>query len=115
MGDHLFTVELARTPEEREQGLMFRQSLGADAGMLFVFDESAIRSFWMKNTTIPLSIAYIDATGRILEIHDMEPLSLEPVRSRYPARYALEVNRGRFVEVGIAPGSVVDLTVLPRN
>lgn len=115
VGSHLFQVELADTPESRERGLMFRQELERDSGMLFIFDESAPRAFWMKNTSVPLSIAYIDARGRILEIHDMEPYSLEPVRSRSPARYALEVNRGRFLEVGVTPGDVVDLTVLPRR
>lgn len=110
VGDHSFSVELARTEEEWQRGLMFRETLGADEGMLFVFPETRPRSFWMKDTGIPLSIAYIDAGGRILEIHDMEPFSLEPVRSRSPARYALEVNRGRFDELGIAPGDLVDIS-----
>lgn len=115
VGDHTFQVEIANTPELRERGLMFRSELDPDAGMLFVFDNDRPRSFWMKNTVIPLSIAYISANGRILEIHDMEPQSLTPVRSRYPARYALEVNRGRFSEVGVAVGDTVDLTALDRR
>ncbi len=112
VGDHVFQVEIADTPESRQQGLMFREDLGSDEGMLFVFPDSQVRSFWMKNTPLPLSIAYISAEGRILEIRHMEPYSEQPVRSRFPARYALEVNRGRFSEVGITPGDEIDLSVL---
>ncbi|MFO8042809.1 MAG: DUF192 domain-containing protein [Alkalispirochaeta sp.] len=112
VGDHVFQVEIADTPESRQQGLMFREDLGPDEGMLFVFPDSQVRSFWMKDTPLPLSIAYISAEGRILEIRRMEPYSEEPVRSRYPARYALEVNRGRFSEVGVTPGDEIDLSVL---
>jgi uncharacterized protein len=97
-------VEIADTPEERAEGLMFRSSLPADRGMLFVFPEPQPLAFWMKNTSIPLSIAYIDRDGRILEIHYMEPYSLESVPSRQPALYALEVNRGTFERLGIEPG-----------
>ena len=113
VGDHAFRVELAVTEDERARGLMFRQELGPDEGMLFVFPESAPRSFWMKDTPLPLSIAFISAGGRILEIYDMEPLTLTPIRSRSPARYALEVNQGRFSEVGVAPGDRVELEKLP--
>lgn len=115
VGEHTFEVEIADTPELRERGLMFRNDLDVDAGMLFVFDDDRPRSFWMKNTSIPLSIAYISAGGRILEIHDMEPQSLAPVRSRYPARYALEVNQGRFSEVGVGVGDAVDLSVVRQR
>lgn len=106
---HRFTVEIADTPELRQQGLMFRDELAPDAGMLFVFPDARTRSFWMKDTSIPLSIAYIAADGRILEMYDMEPFSLQPVRSRFPARFALEVNQGRFKELGIEPGDRVQL------
>ncbi|MEX2442872.1 MAG: DUF192 domain-containing protein [Alkalispirochaeta sp.] len=112
VGDHVFQVEIADTPESRRQGLMFRENLGQDEGMLFVFPDSQMRSFWMKDTPLPLSIAYISARGRILEIRNMEPYSEEPVRSRFPARYALEVNRGRFSQVGISEGDEIDLSVL---
>lgn len=113
VGEHPFRLEIAATPEERATGLMFREELDPDQGMLFVFPESAPRSFWMKNTPLPLSIAYIAADGTILEIYDMEPHSLEPVRSRFPAKYALEVNQGRFRELGIDRGTVIDLTKVP--
>lgn len=113
VGDHVFTVEIAATPETRERGLMFRSELDPDHGMLFVFDDSRPRSFWMQNTEIPLTIAYVDRDGVILEVYDMTPFSTDPVPSRFPARYALEVNQGRLRELGIAPGDRLDLSVLP--
>ncbi len=97
-------VEVADTPETRARGLMERTELGERQGMLFVFESSEPRSFWMKNTPLPLSIAYVDRELVIREIHRMEPLSLEPVESRYPARYALELNRGAFERLGIRVG-----------
>ncbi len=97
-------VEIADTPETRQRGLMHRTELEERHGMLFVFEESAMRTFWMRDTPLPLSIAYIDERWVIREIHDMEPLSLEPVPSREPARYALEVNRDAFSRLGIRPG-----------
>jgi len=114
VGNHVFTVEIADTDEERARGLMFRDSLPEDGGMLFVFPSAELRSFWMKNTRVALSIAYISSRGEILEIYPMEPLSTDPVPSRYPAQYALEVRQGRFGEVGVTTGDTVDLTALPR-
>ncbi len=109
---HRIFVEIADTPEERAEGLMFRSSLPEDQGMLFVFPRPRLLGFWMKNTSIPLSIAYLDDDGTVLEIHDMEPHSLESVSSRQPARYALEVNQGTFERLGITLG---DRLVLPEN
>ena len=97
-------VEVADTPETLQRGLMERTELGEREGMLFVFASAEMRSFWMKDTPLPLSIAYIDEDLAIREIHDMEPLSLEPVPSRYPARYALELNQGAFERLGIGVG-----------
>ena len=97
-------VEVADEPLTRRRGLMEREELPPRQGMLFVFERSEPRSFWMKNTVIPLSIAYLDDRLVIREIHDMEPLSLEPVRSSRPAKYALEVNQGAFEELGIQVG-----------
>lgn len=97
-------VEVVDTPESRARGLMGRTELAERHGMLFVFEESATRSFWMKDTPLPLSIAYIDERLVIREIHEMEPFSLEPVVSRFPARYALEVNQGAFARLGIGVG-----------
>ena len=98
------TVELARTDAQRQQGLMFREELNDGEGMLFIFDRDQILSFWMKNTIIPLSIAYISHDGRILEIYDMEPLDLTPVRSSRSVRYALEVPQNWFSRAGIVIG-----------
>jgi uncharacterized membrane protein (UPF0127 family) len=97
-------VEVARTDSEKAQGLMFRRKLEDGKGMLFVFENEEYLSFWMKNTYIPLSIAFVSSGGRITEIRDMEPLDLSPVRSAYAARYALEVPRGWFGRAGIGPG-----------
>ena len=102
-------AEIARTDAQREQGLMFRKELNDGNGMLFIFERDQILSFWMKNTFIPLSIAYISHDGRILEIYDMEPESLEPVRSSRSARYALEVPQNWFDRAGIRIGDRLDL------
>ncbi len=113
VGNHVFTVEIADDPDERTRGLMDRNELAENHGMLFVFPRAERRSFWMKDTKIPLSIAYINQYGEILEIYHMEPLSLEPVSSRYPAQYALEVPRSNFERLGITTGVVIDLDGLP--
>src|SRR5215203_5744197 len=105
-------VEIADTPEERQTGLMGRSALAEEAGMLFVFDHELILWFWMKDTLIPLSIAYIDAEGRIVDIQDMQPLDETIHPSAEPARYALEVNQGFFEGRGVAVGDVVELPSL---
>ncbi|MBR5672717.1 MAG: DUF192 domain-containing protein [Spirochaetales bacterium] len=102
------TVETADTQETQEKGLMGRESLDEDRGLLFVYDRDSRKSFWMKNTKIPLSIAYIAADGTIREIYDMEPLSTRTVDSRYSVRYALEVNQGAFERHGIKTGDKVE-------
>jgi uncharacterized membrane protein (UPF0127 family) len=102
-------VEIAATDAERETGLMGRTSLPEDAGMLFVFDQDQQLAFWMKDTLIPLSIAYIDGGGRIVDIQDMQPLDETPHPSAAPARYALEVNQGFFKERGVEVGDRVEL------
>jgi uncharacterized membrane protein (UPF0127 family) len=102
-------VELAVTTAQHRQGLMHREVLNDGEGMLFIFDRDQILSFWMKNTLIPLSIAYIASDGRIIEIHDLEPGNLNPVRSSRSARHALEVPQNWFERVGIAPGDRVDV------
>jgi uncharacterized membrane protein (UPF0127 family) len=100
-------AEIARTDEERSRGLMNRDALSDGRGMLFVFDRDQILSFWMKDTRIPLSIAYIAHDGRIIEIHTMKPLDTTPVHSARSVRYALEVPQGWFGRVGIAVGDYV--------
>jgi len=102
-------VELAKTDEQRSQGLMYRKELPEGSGMLFIFEQDQILSFWMKNTYIPLSIAYIASDGRIIDIKDMEPESLAPIKSSRSVRYALEVPRSWFSRMDIGPGSRVIL------
>jgi uncharacterized membrane protein (UPF0127 family) len=100
-------AEIARDDEQRSRGLMGRKSLPDGEGMLFVFETDRILSFWMKDTLIPLSIAFVAYDGRVLEIHDMEAHSLRPVQSSRSARYALEVPQGWFSRVGIEPGAAI--------
>jgi uncharacterized membrane protein (UPF0127 family) len=107
VGGHQITVELARDPEQRSRGLMFRQTLPPDHGMLFLFTIDEVQQFWMRNTVIPLSIAYADAHGRIVRIADLEPLDERPVTSIAPARYALEMNRGWFAAHGVVAGDAI--------
>lgn len=107
VNDISIRVELADSTEKRQQGLMFRKSLAPDRGMLFIFDTEQKMSFWMKNTTIPLSIAYISKSGIIREIHDLEPLSEKSVSSSVSVLYALEVNQGYFTEKGVKVGDRV--------
>jgi len=103
-GSFVIQTEIARTEAQRSQGLMHRKNLKDGEGMLFIFERDQILSFWMKNTLIPLSIAYISAEGRILEIYDMEPGNLDPVKSSRSARYALEVPKGWFNHAGFDIG-----------
>lgn len=104
-------VEIADSDAERQRGLMERTALGENRGMLFVFESEQTLSFWMKNTLIPLSIAYMDSGGRIVDIQDMQPLDETPHPSAEPARYALEVNQGFFEEHGVEVGDRADLPV----
>jgi uncharacterized membrane protein (UPF0127 family) len=109
-GDHIpIHTELARTNGERAQGLMNRPSLPDGEGMLFVFEREQILSFWMKNTLIPLSIAFIRTDGRIVEIRDMKALDVTAVNSSRSVRYALEVPQGWFTRAGIKPGDYLQL------
>ena len=102
-----FTVEISDTPATRERGLRGRAALAADAGMLFVWDEDTTASFWMKDTLIPLSIAFISAEGRVLRILELEPCRTDPCPV-YDAgvayRTALEVARGAFAAQGVRVG-----------
>ena len=98
-------AEIADTEFRRMKGLMFRESMQENRGMLFVFEHEQHLSFWMKNTYIPLSIAYIDRRGVIMEIHDMKPLDTSiTYPSKNPAKYALEVNQGWFRKHAINAG-----------
>ncbi|MDR0376971.1 MAG: DUF192 domain-containing protein [Spirochaetaceae bacterium] len=102
-------AELARTDPERSQGLMNRTSLADGEGMLFIFERDQIVSFWMKNTRIPLSIAFILTDGRIIEIRDMQPLDITSISSTRSVRYALEVPQGWFARAGLNVGDYLRL------
>lgn len=108
VGQDIYTVEIARSPEEQQQGLMHRETLGEYAGMLFVFERDRHLSFWMKNTYIPLSIAYISKNGVIKSIYDMQPESLRPVESEVAVRFALELPQGAFARSGAAVGDRIE-------
>ena len=112
VGGESFRVEVARTDAARAKGLMGRSALGPREGMLFVFDRDQHLDFWMKDTRIPLSIAFLSAEGKILEITDMQPFSEKVIRSRLSSRYALELRQGGFGEVGAGEG---DFVVLPER
>ena len=107
IGSTTVSVEIADDPKERAQGLMNREALGADQGMLFVYPDERPRTFWMKDTSLPLSIAYLDAQGRIVRIADMTPFDTSPVPSVRPAMYALEVNQGWFTRHAVQVGASV--------
>ena len=108
LGAAELTVEIADENRERQAGMMHRTTMPENEGMLFVFSYPNQRGFWMENTTVPLSIAYIDPAGRVSEIHDLHPLNTQPVESRSArVQYALEVNQGWFAKNGIKPGTVL--------
>ncbi len=102
-----FEVEIADTRTARETGLMYRRALPPQQGMLFVYPRSGAVCMWMKNTLIPLSVAFIDANGRILNIEDMRPYTLDAHCASASARYALEMNLGWFRNNGIQAGDTV--------
>jgi uncharacterized membrane protein (UPF0127 family) len=107
-GDQRFTVELALSPAQQEQGLMFRRELAPDAGMLFVLPQTETAVFWMKNTLVPLDLLFIAADGRIADIHERAvPLSEANIVSKVPVKAVLELNGGTVARLGIEPGDVV--------
>jgi uncharacterized protein len=107
-GRHKFTVEVATTPAQLEQGLMFRRHLAADAGMIFDFGTPTMAAMWMKNTLIPLDMLFVDAKGRIVNIHERAvPGSLEPIGATAPVRAVIELNGGTAARLAIKPGDPV--------
>jgi uncharacterized membrane protein (UPF0127 family) len=107
-GAHLFTVQVAATPEEQEHGLMFYRSLGADQGMIFPYDPPQNVAFWMKNTLIPLDIIYVRADGTIARIVNAKALDETPVPAGEPIALVLEIRGGRAAELGIREGDRVE-------
>ncbi len=102
------TVEIVEDKDERQKGLMFRRGLPPDAGMLFVYEQERLRSFWMKNTYIPLDMIFVNRTGEIVSVvARTQPLSLRSCRSSAPARYVVEVNAGFCEDHGIVIGGTI--------
>lgn len=112
-GIHLITAEVAATDTERQQGLMFREKMGTNDGMVFVFDAPVRTCMWMKNTLLPLAVAFIDEGGKIVNIEEMQARSLDSHCAAQPVMYALEMNQNWFKQRHIRPGTVID--GLPRR
>lgn len=106
-GIQLIDVQVAATPEQREIGLMFRRELGTHEGMLFIFERKSAQCFWMKNTLIPLTAAFLEDDGTIVNLADMAPQTTQPHCSLRPVRYVLEVNQGWFAKRNMGPGDRV--------
>ena len=112
IGIHLIQAEVAQRDEERAQGLMFREQLGQNEGMVFRFPENRPICMWMKNTFVPLSVAFIEESGSIINIEDMQPQTLNAHCAKKPARFALEMNQGWFRQKNIRSG--LQVTGLPQ-
>ena len=106
-GMHVIRAEVAATVEARSRGLMFRESLEPNQGMVFVFDEAAAHCMWMRNTLIPLAVAFLDGQGRIINVEEMQPQTEDNHCAAQPARYALEMNSGWFRQRGIGTGTEI--------
>jgi hypothetical protein len=110
-GVHRFTVEVAATPQQQEIGLMFRQSLGGDRGMVFPYEPPQQVAFWMKNTLIPLDIVFVGADRKIVRITEAQAMDLTPLPSGAPVIGVLEIRSGRASELGIKEGDKVSWTI----
>ncbi|ENO83680.1 DUF192 domain-containing protein [Thauera linaloolentis] len=106
-GMYRIEAEVAHTPQTRQLGLMNRKSMPLQRGMVFVFDQDTTHCMWMKNTWLPLSVAFVDAQGKVINIEDMQPHTEDNHCAAAPARYALEMNLGWFRERGIEPGDTL--------
>ncbi len=107
LGIHLVQAEVAVREEERAQGLMYREKMGVNEGMVFRFSETRLVCMWMKNTPLPLSVAFIDEADTIINIEDMQPQTQDAHCAKKPARYALEMNQGWFKQKNLKPGTKV--------
>ncbi len=107
-GIYIIKAEVASNDEDREQGLMFREKMAQNEGMIFYFDDPHSVCMWMKNTLLPLSVAFLDEDGKIINIEDMQPETTNPHCAKRPARYALEMNLDWFKNKNIKPGHAID-------
>lgn len=115
IGKRTFTLEIANTPAARERGLMFRQSMPEDHGMIFVFPDQAVRRFWMRNTRIPLDIIFVNSDQTIVAIEPMKPFDESGTSSRRPAKYAIELNRGMAEKAGVKVGDQLEIPSAARE
>jgi len=115
IGSEQFALEVARSPAEQETGLMKRDSMPKDHGMIFVFPNDEVRKFWMKNTRFALDILFLDAKGKVVSIHQMKAYDLHETSSDLPARYAVELNDGAAAESGVKTGDDVDIPSAARS
>ena len=106
-GMHVIQAEVAATEPQRQQGLMFREKLAPNSGMVFLFNQPAQVCMWMKNTPLPLSVAFIDERGKIMNIEDMQPQTTDAHCAAGQATYALEMNKGWFAQKNIKPGTTI--------
>jgi uncharacterized membrane protein (UPF0127 family) len=109
IGSQTYTLEIANNDATRQRGLMERDSVPADHGMIFVFPDERELGFWMKNTRIPLDIIYLDANGRVVSVHQMKPYDRTNVPSDGPAKYAIELNLGQVKTTGVKSGDVLNI------
>ena len=107
VGGQTIRAEVAATDETRQKGLMFRETMAKNAGMLFIFPDVAYHAMWMRNTPLPLAVAYVDASGKIVSIHEMQPLTETSHQASGPARYALEMNSGWFARHQVKAGDTI--------
>lgn len=114
IGSKQYTLEIADEEEEQRIGLMHRDSMPADHGMIFVFPREEPRSFWMRNTRIPLDIIYLDRNGTVVSMHRMEPFDLRGTPSDRPAKYAIELNAGEVAANGVRRGDVLNIPLDAR-
>ena len=115
VGSKTLTLEVADTDETRQTGLMRRDSMPRDHGMLFVFPDEETRGFFMKNTRIPLDIIFLDAAGKVDSVKSMKPYDLSSTLSDGPAKYAIELNGGMAAKAGVAKGQVIELPAGARE
>jgi uncharacterized protein len=113
-GMHVVKAEVAATEAQRQQGLMFREKMAQNEGMVFVFEAPASVCMWMKNTLIPLSVAFIDGDGKVINIEDMQAGTTDSHCAKKLVRYALEMNQGWFKQKNIKPGSTIEGLPRPR-
>jgi uncharacterized membrane protein (UPF0127 family) len=115
IGSRTFTLEIARTEEQQQTGLMRRDSMPEDHGMIFVFGDDQVRNFWMKNTRFPLDIVFVDREGKTVSVHQMAAFDETNTSSDLPARYAIELNKGMAADASVKSGDVLEIPPAARS